>query len=256
MSLTPITTLSGHTENRVWYCSWSPCGKYFATTGEDKTIRIWSMTRFEMDGSIPCIAVLEEGQSKTIRCCEWSPDGKMIASASFDGKVVIWERQPSSMTVWDMVACLEGHESEVKSLTWSFDNRWLATCGRDKSIWIWENMDNGDFECATMLQQHTQDVKCVVFHPSRNVLFSGSYDDTIRVWAEDADDWFCVDTLTGHISTVWGLTICGERLISCGDDLSVKLWQSQGQQAASKWMLLNSVDSAASFPVYRYISHF
>jgi WD40 repeat protein len=33
---------------------------------------------------------------------------------------------------------------------------------------------------------------------------SVSYDDTVKIWAADDDDWICTDTLTGHTSTVWG----------------------------------------------------
>jgi WD40 repeat protein len=42
---------------------------------------------------------------------------------------------------------------------------------------------------AQVLHGHSQDVKCVKWHPSRDLLFSSSYDDTIKVWAEDDDDW-------------------------------------------------------------------
>lgn len=39
-----------------------------------------------------------------------------------------------------------------------------------------------DFECVGILQAHSQDVKSVAWHPwVDNVLFSASYDDTIRV---------------------------------------------------------------------------
>jgi len=48
------------------------------------------------------------------------------------------------------------------------------------------------------LWAHRQDVKAVVWHPFEDLLVSASYDDTIRVWAEDVDDWICIAKLTGQ----------------------------------------------------------
>ncbi len=41
------------------------------------------------------------------------------------------------------------------------------------------------------------------------------------------DDWECRATLEGHESTVWSLTFDpnGQRLVSCSDDRTVKIWK-------------------------------
>lgn len=53
------------------------------------------------------------------------------------------------------------------------------------------------------LQDHTEDVKHVVWHPSQQTFASASYDNTVRLWREDDDEWVCVANLQGHESTVW-----------------------------------------------------
>ena len=53
----------------------------------------------------------------------------------------------------------------------------------------------------------SQDVKFVTFHPSKDQLISASFDDTIKIWDEDGDDWFCAETLEAHASTVWCVAI-------------------------------------------------
>lgn len=35
------------------------------------------------------------------------------------------------------------------------------------------------------------------------MLLSCSYDDTIKVWQSDGDDYYLSQTLEGHASTVW-----------------------------------------------------
>lgn len=181
--------------------------------------------------------------------------------------------------LFEPIAQLEGHENEIKCLAWNATGSLLASCGRDKTIWIWEcflpgtiggsetmttadyhgegeDRGGGEFECLAVLQGHDGDVKSIVFGPSHSqwgegeeVLFSASYDDTIKVWAEEGGDWYCAATLGGsisgvpqsmpstgeaegsggavHASTVWslGLTPGGVRLFSGSDDGSMAIWK-------------------------------
>ena len=59
------------------------------------------------------------------------------------------------------------------------------------------------------------------------LLASASYDDTIKIWRDDDDDWYCADTLHGHDSTVWAIDFdpSGERLVSASADQTLKIWR-------------------------------
>ena len=161
---------------------------------------------------------------------------------------------------FDPIAQLEGHDNEIKDLAWNTTGSLLASCGRDKTIWIWEcflpgtiggvepssngmAVDEGEsFECLAVLQGHDGDVKSIAFGPSHNqwgegeeILISASYDDTIKVWAEEAGDWYCAMTLGEnnvprsivHTSTVWcvGFAPGGVRFFSGSDDGSMAIWK-------------------------------
>lgn len=248
-----IKSCTGH-EGRVWHVGWSCDGRYFASCGEDKVIRVWgTIEKWSDTSKLSCIATLEEGQSRTIRSCEWSPDGGMIASASFDGTVVIWQALDRNLKHWEQIASLEGHDNEVKSVAWSHSGTFLASCSRDKKVWIWERLSGGEFECVSILDGHSQDVKFVAWHPSDELLFSASYDDTIKLWRQDEDDWFCHSTLPGHESTVWGIAISadGRYFCSCSDDKSIFLWESDSpSNPDGDWRRVAAVRGTHTDPIY------
>jgi cytosolic iron-sulfur protein assembly protein CIAO1 len=160
---------------------------------------------------------------------------------------------------WAFSSLLTGPDSEIKSVAFSPTNpALLATSSRDKSVWVWEDVadtagggggDDSEYETVAVLAEHTGDVKCVAWHPEREVLASASYDDTVRLWRdiEEEGDWCCVGVLEGHGGTVWGvaweglkgegqdgeadgdedggLAVKEPRLASCSDDLSVRIWK-------------------------------
>lgn len=281
-----LATCSGDKTVRIWGPRGPKRGAFYngvsgglVTDGEERGGAPPHQTLIVAGGAPPapaeawtCKAVIEDFTTRTVRCCEWSPDGRYLACASFDGTITVWAMRghgssgsSSGVGEVDLVATLEGHENEVKAVAWSPSGAWLASCGRDKSIWIWrvgdvsssgghrggmEDEDEEAFEVAAVLHGHSQDVKGVAWHPSRDLLYSCSYDDTIKVWAEAEDDWECTDTLTGHASTVWALAFSaaagGRVMVSAGDDGRLLLWAARS--AANESGKTASGDASSSRP--------
>lgn len=253
----------------VWNCSLSLNGMWLAASygAPDCCIRIWKV-RDEYNNSNNhnnfdnrnknssndndksqnewvLHSTLASVHERTVRCAAFAPLSKscVLACASFDASVSIWEYSDVS-DEWDCTTVLEGHENEVKHVVWNRTGSLLATCGRDKTVWIWETFLDGsiggstdnDFECIAVLNGHDGDVKCVQFAPSHGqwgdgdeILISGGYDNVIKIWAEDAGDWYCALSIAdAHEDTVWSLALSpgGCRLLSASGDGSIGIFKS------------------------------
>jgi cytosolic iron-sulfur protein assembly protein CIAO1 len=246
-------------------------------------------------------ATLAGIHERTIRSVEFAPihSPLTLASASFDGTVAIWELVKSNSSSsssskaggWECTAQLEGHDNEVKCVRWNATASLLATCGRDKSVWIWECFlpgtigggggnantaaaggGGGDFECLAVLNGHEGDVKCIQFASSHGewgdgdeILISCSYDNSIKVWAEDCGDWYCAATIAGvHSSTIWSLALSpsGARLVDASADGSLaiykcytnaekaKLFPEEASNDNGLWKCVGTLPDAHASPIY------
>lgn len=189
---------AGH-DDRTWDVAWNPTRPILASCSADKTVRLYNYqtqssetasdnrkVTFSHNATIPT------GHSKTVRAIAWSPSGKTLATASFDANIGIWTQEEDGnegyvdSKEWECMSLLEGHETECKSVAYSSEGNLLASCSRDKTVWVWEGIftridlvtmieviftvhPDSDFECMGVLMEHTQDVKCVAWHPSEEV---------------------------------------------------------------------------------------
>jgi WD40 repeat protein len=108
-----------------------------------------------------------------------------------------------------------------------------------------------------LFQFITGDVKSIAFAPSHGqwgegeeILLSASYDNSIKVWAEESGDWYCAATLgsTVHTSTIWSLGIApsGVRFLSGSDDGVIAIWKmytsSERKQQFPREQVMTSTD--------------
>jgi len=261
----------------AWHCCFSTDGQWLAACygAPDLCIRVWKIVPAQDASKKDCWEfqnTISGIQERTIRAIAFAPilSPLILASGSFDGTICIWEYS-STLKDWECAAQLEGHENEVKSVAWNATGSLLASCSRDKSVWLWEcflpgtvgGSDNvgssgADFECIAVLSSHQADVKDVKFCPSHGaygegeeILLSASYDDTIKIWAEEYGDWYCAASISNvHTSTIWSLAISpgGGRIVSASADKSLGILKCY-----------SNTEAKAKFPeedTGRYVVHY
>ncbi|MFD7027317.1 NB-ARC domain-containing protein, partial [Streptomyces sp. NPDC059917] len=201
-------TLEGHT-SAVRACAASPDGRWLASAGFDRSLRIWNV----VTGSPRQVLV---GHTGWIWGCAWTPDGGSIASAGDDGSVRVWDvRSGRCRTV------LTGHEGAVMGCAVAPDGTWLASAGADGTVRVWD-LRSG--HCRTVLTGHEGAVMGCAVAPDGTWLASAGADGTVRVW--DLRSGHCRTVLTGHEGAVMGCAVApdGTWLASAGADGTVRVW--------------------------------
>ena len=77
------------------------------------------------------------------------------------------------------------------------------------------------------LAAHTNHVNSVSFSPDGQMIASGSFDDTVKLWQRDGT---LITTLKGHNDEVWSVSFSPDRqtIASGSKDKTVKLWKQDG----------------------------
>jgi WD40 repeat protein len=210
--------LTGHT-GPVDGCAIAPDGTWLATTGADKTARLWDVTTGQ------CTATLT-GHTDWVNGCAIAPDGTWLATASDDKTARLWDVATGQCT-----ATLTDHTGWVTDCAIGPNGAWLATTSTDRTVRLW---DVAARQCTAALTGHTGWVIGCAIAPDGTWLATASRDKTVRLW--DVATGQCTATLTGHTNWVTDCAIGpnGAWLATTGADWTVRLWDvATGQCTAT-----------------------
>ena len=165
----------------VYRMAISPDKRQLVVAGLDDVIRVVELASGKTLSEWPAHQTEVNGLA-------FAPDGLSLWSAGDDGTVRCWNVATRS-EVLRFDAHPGHHAYEVL-----YDARrdLLITCGNEPVIRLWEPRTG---EARGTLEGHTKSIDVIVPHPDGRRLFSGSTDQTIRVWDLEARTG---DKLTGR----------------------------------------------------------
>lgn len=196
-------------------------GKTVASTAEDGTISLWSVT----DGKTPGALIQTFHRPGPATAVAFLPDNKTIAAASADKVVRYFELPPPAMVN------LAGHKAQVYTVTFSPDGKMAASGSADKTIILW---DLQTAKAAKTLTGHDEQVYDVAFSKDGKSLASAGGDKKAIVW--DLAAGKAAKTLEGATDALYRIAWIEEdkKVIAGGVDKFLHVWDVQSGKEERK----------------------
>lgn len=245
----PLADLKGH-KGIVEGIAYSPNGKFIATTGWDKTIKIWSTDSNKLVHSF-------KAHDGAVRCIAYSRDGNMLISGARDNSVKIWD------STFSPKYNLFGHQNIINAVLIDPSLRFAYSGGDDMMLKVWDLKKKGksrtlkkmprkinaiavsvrgrDIYVATegpdiynltvagkeknVFSGHTDEVNALAYAFNNRYLISGSSDKTAIIW--NIKNSKVVQTLKGHTWKVTQVAFSNDSrfAITGSTDGSIKIWE-------------------------------
>eukprot|EP00743_Colponemidia_sp_Colp-15_P004981 GILK01005367.1.p1 GENE.GILK01005367.1~~GILK01005367.1.p1 ORF type:complete len:818 (+),score=111.10 GILK01005367.1:64-2517(+) len=208
-----------------------PSCHLLASGHDDGSIRVWNP---ETGSHIVLMRGSENVHRNSVSamCAARFASREYLISGSYDGQLSFWDMSEQKKagekggTVTPKLEMLfQAHretEDEVLCMTYNPFSEILFTSGNGKDIYLW---NIAMYTKEGQLTGHEDSVTCLAL--DGNYLFSGSEDQTIRVW-ETANKYHLY-TLKSHTAPVTDLLVIPDTgyVVSCSFDATIVVWKYQ-----------------------------
>mgnify|MGYP001160856754 FL=1 len=165
---------------------WARDGRRAVTANQNGEFTLWNGAAFNFEGLIAA-------HNSAVRSLAWSRSGTTILSGDAKGTIKYWE---SSMTPVKELLGTHGGNA-VRGLKFAPSDAKFCSCADDGTVRVW---DWELFKEERILAGHGWDVKTCDWHPTYQLIASGSKDNQVKMW--DPRKRSCSATLYGHKHTV------------------------------------------------------
>lgn len=225
----------------------SPAGDLLATASFDRSWKLWDVSTgaelrwvrgHDREGTCICEMGLfgrccrsvreccpVVGHSRSLSSITFSPSGTKVATGGADACVMVWDARAGTREQF-----MPGHAGSVVSVSFAADGERLASAGLEGSIRVWDPRSG---EAILTIHHPLQGgIKSVAYTHQDQYLVSGGDRGRVDLW--DGTTGLHLREFLGHSGMVHAVAVsavCG-RVVSAGDDLSVRIWDVTGHDKA------------------------
>jgi WD40 repeat protein len=182
-------------------------GKYVATGGWDKLVRVWDRSTGQALHSL-------KGHAEAVKSLSFSPDGKTLASTSYDSTIRLWDSATGKE-----VRSWKAHERGGQALFYSPDGKTMASCGWDHFIHFW------DAETGKEVRRIPASPSALIFSADGKTLVSDGFEGVVRWWdVASGEQRKPVACTMGPIGSI-ALLPDGKAVVSGCED-GVRVWEA------------------------------
>jgi coatomer protein complex subunit alpha (xenin) len=213
---------------------------FFVSGGDDCKIKVWNYNTKKCQFNLT-------GHTDYIRTVQFHHELPWILSASDDQTIRIWNWLNRTL-----LTTATGHDHYVMSAFFHPSQDLIVSASLDQTIRMWDysvlrkkffearsnSLDVIAFDVTVKfkLEGHDRGVNWAVFHPTLNLIASGSDDKTIKIWKFTDSKWNDADTLRGHHNNVSSVAFHPklDYLISNSEDKSFRIWDLNKKTSIEK----------------------
>jgi mitogen-activated protein kinase organizer 1 len=148
-----------------------------------------------------------KGHGGAVHDSVFSSDGNYCMTCSADRTAKLWNPFTGLL-----IKSYAGHGKEVLGIALpKGENNRFATASGDRKVFVWDTTTS---KTVQKFQSHTQRVNSVCFNNDGNIVLSGSYDSTIRIWDCRQSNRNCIQVLKDAKDSIESVSIVDYEIIS------------------------------------------
>uniref|UniRef100_A0A8C7NYZ0 Apoptotic protease-activating factor 1 n=1 Tax=Oncorhynchus mykiss TaxID=8022 RepID=A0A8C7NYZ0_ONCMY len=228
-------------DDEVLCCAFSPDDRLLATCSSDRKVKVWNVER----GTL--MRMFEDEHEEQVNHCQFTNTRRrlLLATCSNDKfmNTKLWNiNKPSSQNT------MFGHLEPVNHCCFSPDDAYLSTSSSDGTLKLWEVSSANEWksiDVADMFSEQREQtevmVKCSTWSAGGRTIICAAR-NAVFLW--DIETSKKMADCSGHLSWVHGVQFSpdGSLLLSCSDDQTVRVWETNKVHTSSAVCLKRDSD--------------